>query len=47
MNIDLKKKINILTKDRNKLITEVRCSEESRARWEQKCHDIIKTTANV
>ncbi|OUM64596.1 hypothetical protein PIROE2DRAFT_8593, partial [Piromyces sp. E2] len=46
MNIDLKKKINILTKDRNKLITEIRCSEENRARWEQKCHDIIRTTAN-
>ncbi|ORX81934.1 hypothetical protein BCR32DRAFT_244556 [Anaeromyces robustus] len=47
MNIDLKKKINILTKDRNKLITEIRSSEENRARWEQKCHDIIRTTANT
>jgi len=45
-NIDLKKKINILTKDRNRLITEVRSSEENRARWEQKCNDIIRTTAN-
>ncbi|ORX52228.1 hypothetical protein BCR36DRAFT_35955 [Piromyces finnis] len=47
VNIDLKKKINILTEDKNKLITEVRCSEENRARWEQKCHDIIRTTANA
>eukprot|EP00833_Pecoramyces_ruminatium_P015343 jgi/Orpsp1_1/1189375/evm.model.d7180000071542.1 len=46
MNIDLKKKINILTKDRNRLITEVRASEENRLRWEQKCHDLIKTTAD-
>lgn len=47
MNIDLKKKINELTKDRNRLITEVRSTEENRARWEQKCKDIIRTSANV
>jgi len=47
MNIDLKKKINSLIKDRNKLITEVRSSEENRTRLEQKCNDIIRTTANV
>jgi len=47
LNIDLKKKINSLISDRNKLITEARANEENRLRLEKKFHDIMKTTADV
>ncbi|KAG4084049.1 hypothetical protein H8356DRAFT_202912 [Neocallimastix lanati (nom. inval.)] len=46
-NIDLKKKINKLIRERNKLITEARSSEENRIRYEKKCHDLIKITSDV
>jgi hypothetical protein len=46
LNIDLKKKINSLISDRNKLITEARANEENRLRLEKKCHDLMKTTAD-
>jgi len=43
----LKKKINKLIRERNKLITEARSSEENRIRYEKKCHDLIKITSDV